>query len=74
MAPIEAVDVTERDSPCKPLIIKDIVESDLLNYGVPTESLDDVRDADEDGLLEIAGVGVSGRSADVMSHGHRSNA
>ena len=45
---------TEQESPPKPPLFKDIAESDLLSYGVPPESLDDVRNADEDSLLEFA--------------------
>ena len=44
---------TKQELPPKPPL-KGIAESDLLSYGVPPESLDDVRNADEDSLLEIA--------------------
>ena len=38
----------------KPLLFEDLTDSDLLDYGVPAEWLDDVRNANEDGLLELA--------------------
>ena len=44
----------EQENPPKPLLFKDIAESDLLDYGVPAEWLDDVRNANEDSLLELA--------------------
>ena len=47
------VDVEEA-SPPKPLLFKHFAERELLSYGVPPESLNDVRNADEDSLLEIA--------------------
>lgn len=47
------VDV-ETGSPPKPLLFQDLAERELLSYGVPPESLEDVRNADEDSLLEIA--------------------
>ena len=47
------VDVEKESSP-KPLLFQHLAESDLLSDGVPAESLDDVRNADEDSLLEIA--------------------
>ena len=47
------VDV-EKESPPKSLLFKDLAERELLSYGVPLESLDDVRNADEDSLLDIA--------------------
>lgn len=46
---------TEPKTPPKPPLLTDVSESDLLSYGVPPEWLDDVRNADEDGLLELAG-------------------
>ena len=39
--------------PPKPLLFTDIAESDLLSYGVPAEWLNDVRNANEDSLLEL---------------------
>ncbi len=45
---------TEQESPPKPPLFMEIAESELLSYGVPPESLEDVRNADEDSLLEIA--------------------
>ncbi len=38
----------------KPLLFADRPDDDLLNYGVPTEWLNDVRQANEDSLLELA--------------------
>jgi len=40
--------------PPKQLLFADIPEENLLRYGVPTEWLDDVREANEDTLLELA--------------------
>ena len=34
-------------------MLTDVPESDLLGYGVPLEWVDDVRNADEEGLLEL---------------------
>ena len=42
-----------QDAPSKLPLLTDVPESDLLSYGVPPEWLDDVRNADEDGLLEL---------------------
>ena len=50
--PIYAASVQE-ESP-KPPLLEDISESDLLSYGVPAEWLNDVRNANEDSLLELA--------------------
>ena len=50
--PIYAASVQEA-SP-KPPLLTGISESDLLGYGVPAEWLNDVRNADEEGLLELA--------------------
>ena len=47
------VDVEKASSP-KPLLFEHLAEPELLSYGVPPESLKDVRNADEDSLLEIA--------------------
>ena len=44
----------QRDAPPKPLPFANIAESDLLNYGVPSEWLNAVRKADEDSFLELA--------------------
>jgi superfamily I DNA/RNA helicase len=38
----------------KPLLFADRPDDDLLNYGVPAEWLNDVRQANEDSLLELA--------------------
>ncbi len=45
---------TVQNAPPKPLPFADIPQSDLLDYGVPAEWLDDVRNADEDSLLDLA--------------------
>ena len=44
----------DRPTPPKPLLFADVAEADLLSYGVPAEWLDDVRQADEDTVLDIA--------------------
>lgn len=44
----------EQDAPPKPRLFADIPEDDLLSYGVPAEWLGDVRNADEDTVLELA--------------------
>jgi mRNA-degrading endonuclease RelE of RelBE toxin-antitoxin system len=41
-------------SPPKPRLFADISKDDLLGYGIPAEWLDDVRNANEDTLLELA--------------------
>jgi len=46
--------VEERPASSKPLLFEDVPEDDLLGYGVPVEWLMDVRQADEDTLLELA--------------------
>ena len=50
--PIYAASVQEA-SP-KPPLLTGISKSDLLSYGVPAEWLNDVRNANEDSLLELA--------------------
>ena len=45
----------ERAAPPKPRLFADIPEERLLSYGVPAEWLDDVRNANEDTVLELAG-------------------
>jgi mRNA-degrading endonuclease RelE of RelBE toxin-antitoxin system len=45
----------ERAAPPKPRLFADIPEDQLLSYGVPAEWLDDVRNANEDTVLELAG-------------------
>jgi len=47
------VEVEQPLSP-KPLLFAEISEEDLLSYGVPPEWLDDVRQANEDTILELA--------------------
>jgi mRNA-degrading endonuclease RelE of RelBE toxin-antitoxin system len=44
----------ERTAPTKPRLFTDISKEDLLGYGVPAEWLDDVLNATEDTLLELA--------------------
>ena len=44
----------EPGAPPKPLLFTDIPEDDLLGCGVPVEWLNDVRNANEDSLLELA--------------------
>ena len=46
--------VAEQEVQYKLPLLTDVPESDLLSYGVPPEWLNDVRNADEDGLLELA--------------------
>ncbi len=45
----------ERAAPPKPLLFADIPDDRLLSYGVPPEWLADVRHANEDTVLELAG-------------------
>jgi mRNA-degrading endonuclease RelE of RelBE toxin-antitoxin system len=44
----------DRSAPAKPPLFADVPEDDLLGYGVPAEWLDDVRQADEDTVLDLA--------------------
>ncbi|HDZ20156.1 hypothetical protein LCGC14_0017120 [marine sediment metagenome] len=44
----------EQPAPPKPLLFANVSDDDLLAYGVPAEWLDDVRQVDEDTLLELA--------------------
>ncbi|MDT0619894.1 3'-5' exonuclease [Salinisphaera sp. P385] len=44
----------EQVAPAKPALFAETPEDELLQYGVPTEWLDDVRQADEDSILELA--------------------
>jgi len=44
----------ERPAPPKPLLFAGLVKEDLLGYGVPAEWLDDVRQATEDTVLDLA--------------------
>lgn len=44
----------EQPLPPKPLLFAEIPEEDLLSYGVPPEWLEDIRQANEDSLLELA--------------------
>ena len=45
---------TEQEAPAKPLLFAETPEEDLLKYGVPPEWLDDVRNANEDSLLDLS--------------------
>jgi superfamily I DNA/RNA helicase len=44
----------ERPAPVKPLLSDGLQDADLLGYGVPPEWLADVREADEDSILDLA--------------------
>ena len=44
----------EPEAPVLPLLFADTKEEDLLRYGVPPEWLDDVRNANEDSLLDLS--------------------
>jgi len=44
----------EQPAPPKPLLFEHVHEDELLSYGVPVDWLDDVRQADEDSILELA--------------------
>ena len=44
----------EQENPPKPPLFKDLSESDLLDYDVTAEWLNDVRNANEDSLFELA--------------------
>jgi superfamily I DNA/RNA helicase/mRNA-degrading endonuclease RelE of RelBE toxin-antitoxin system len=52
--PIPTPVLRERPAPAKPLLFGDVPDKNLLSYGVPPEWLGDVRQADEDSLLELA--------------------
>ncbi len=43
----------EQETASKPLLFADIPEEELLNYGVPPEWVNDVRNADEDRLIKL---------------------
>ncbi len=44
----------EKFKPAKPLLFTHVSDEELLQYGVPPEWLDEVRQADEDKILELA--------------------
>jgi superfamily I DNA/RNA helicase len=44
----------EQPAPAKPPLFANISDNDLLGYGVPTDWLNDVRDANEDSILDLA--------------------
>ena len=44
----------KEEAPVKPLLFAETPEEDLLQYGVPPEWIDDVRNADEDRLLDLS--------------------
>lgn len=45
---------SEEPVPTKPLLFSNVSDEDLLSYGVPVEWLGDVKQANEDSLLELA--------------------
>jgi mRNA-degrading endonuclease RelE of RelBE toxin-antitoxin system len=45
---------SEQSVPSKPLLFADIADEELMGYGVPAEWLTDVKNANEDTLLELA--------------------
>lgn len=51
---VPAYVVDELPAPRKPGLLENIPEDALLGFGVPADWLEDVRKADEDGLLEIS--------------------
>ena len=52
---IPAYVVAEQSAPSKPQLFSHIPDDQLLGYGVPVEWLDDVRVANEDSILNLAG-------------------
>ncbi len=55
----------ERAVPAKPRLFDHVAEETLLSYGVPVEWLPDVRQADDDSLLELAGH-LPGEAAEAL--------
>ncbi len=55
----------EMPAPPKPLLFARVSEDELLSYGVPAEWLNDVRRADEDALLALAGH-LPGEAAEAL--------
>ncbi|MBI5187435.1 MAG: DEAD/DEAH box helicase [Nitrospinae bacterium] len=55
----------EQPVPSKPSLFSDVSDNELLNYGVPSEWLNDVRKANEDSLLELAGH-LPGEAAEAL--------
>ena len=55
----------ERAAPAKPRLFDHVAEETLLSYGVPVEWLLDVRQADDDSLLELAGH-LPGEAAEAL--------
>lgn len=53
-------------APVKKLLFADYSDADLLKYGVPPEWLDDVRNANEDSILELAGHHLPGEAAEAL--------
>lgn len=51
---VPAYAVRDEPVPAKPALLKNISGDDLLRFGVPADWIDDIRQADEDGLLELA--------------------
>ena len=50
---VPAYNVKDQPAPTKPALFADVVEDELLGFGVPVEWLEEVRKADEDRLLEL---------------------
>jgi superfamily I DNA/RNA helicase/mRNA-degrading endonuclease RelE of RelBE toxin-antitoxin system len=46
--------VAEESAPLKPLLFAELLDEELLGFGVPVEWLKDVRNANEDSVLELA--------------------
>ena len=57
--------VRDDPTPVKPAVLKDVSGEELLEYGVPAEWLEDIRQADEDGLLELADK-LPGEAAEAL--------
>ena len=57
--------VSEQSAPHKPSFFTDVSDDDLLSYGVPVEWLDQVREANEDTILELAGH-LPGEAAEAL--------
>lgn len=62
---VEAAEPAAQTAPPKPPLFADTPEDDLLSYGVPSEWLDDVRQATEDTLLELADY-LPGEAAEAL--------
>ena len=62
---VPAYAVRDDPTPFRPAVLKDVSEEELLEYGVPAEWLEDARQADEDGLLELADK-LPGEAAEAL--------